>query len=75
MFCLRNKKIILFRGPGQRYLEYNGFRECMSAYFFSFPFNVTFTLFYIIMPLKYCLFGNIMENGAFAPLKQMLHSP
>ena len=25
------------------------------------------------MPLKYNIFENIMENGAFAPLEQMLH--
>ena len=27
------------------------------------------------MPLKYHVFENIMENGAFAPNEQMLHFP
>ena len=27
------------------------------------------------MPLKYNVFENIMENGVFAPLEQMLHFP
>ena len=27
------------------------------------------------MPLKYHVFENIVENGAFAPLEQMLHFP
>ena len=27
------------------------------------------------MPLKYHVFENIMENGAFALLEQMLHFP
>ena len=29
----------------------------------------------ILMPLKYHVFENIMENGAFAPKEQMLHFP
>ena len=33
------------------------------------------TLDSIIMPLKYHVFENIMENGAFAHLEQMLHFP
>ena len=33
------------------------------------------TLHSIIMPLKYHVFENIMENGAFALLEQMLHVP
>ena len=28
-----------------------------------------------LMPLKYHVFENIMENGAFALLEQMLHFP
>ena len=28
-----------------------------------------------MMPLKFHVFGNIMENGAFALLEQMLHFP
>ena len=46
-----------------------------------FPFTVkTFglnglTLYYIITPLKYQVFENIIENGAFAHLEQMLHFP
>ena len=31
------------------------------------------TFYSIIMPLKYHVFENIMENGAFAPKEQMLH--
>ena len=31
------------------------------------------TLYPIEMPLKYHVFENIMENGAFALLEQMLH--
>ena len=34
-----------------------------------------FTLYSIIMPLKYHIFENILENGAFTPLEQMLHFP
>ena len=29
----------------------------------------------LLMPLKYHVFENIMENGAFALLEQMLHFP
>ena len=41
--------------------------------------SAVLTLYSIIMPfftpLKYNVFENIMENGAFAPLEQMLHFP
>ena len=30
---------------------------------------------FLLMPLKYKVFENIMENGAFALLEQMLHFP
>ena len=33
------------------------------------------TLYSILMPLKYYVFENIMENGAFALKEQMLHFP
>ena len=35
----------------------------------------TFLTLYKVAPLKYCVFENIMENGAFAPKEQMLHFP
>ena len=31
--------------------------------------------YWVLTPLKYHVFENIMENGAFAPLEQMLHFP
>ena len=31
------------------------------------------TFYSMIRPLKYYVFGNIMENRAFAPMEQMLH--
>ena len=33
------------------------------------------TIYSIVMPLKFHVFENIMENGAFAPKEQMLHFP
>ena len=36
----------------------------------GYPF---LTLYSKIMPLKYHVFENIVENGAFAHLEQMLH--
>ena len=33
------------------------------------------TLYPIMTPLKYHVFENFMENGAFAPKEQMLHFP
>ena len=33
------------------------------------------TLYSIMTPLKYHVFENIKENGAFAPNEQMLHFP
>ena len=33
------------------------------------------TLYSIVTPMKYHEFENIMENGAFALLEQMLHFP
>ena len=33
------------------------------------------TLYSIIMPLKYQVFENIIENGAFAPKEHMVHFP
>ena len=33
------------------------------------------TLYSIMTPLKYHIFENILENGAFALLEQMLHFP
>ena len=38
-------------------------------------FFTLLTLYSIITPLKYHVFENIMEKGAFAPLEQMLHFP
>ena len=53
-------------------------------FFFVFVFSIigselihlsSLTLYTIITPLKYRVFENIMENGAFALLEQMLHFP
>ena len=33
------------------------------------------TLYSIMTPLKYHIFENILENGAFVPKEQMLHFP
>ena len=41
--------------------------------FNNFENNYYLTLYSIITPLKYHVFENIMENGAFALLEQMLH--
>ena len=30
---------------------------------------------HLVTPLKYKVYENIMKNGAFAPLEQMLHFP
>ena len=37
--------------------------------------NMHLTLYSIITPLKYHVYENIVENGAFALLEQMLHFP
>ena len=39
------------------------------------PVSKILTLYSIITPLKYHIFKNIMENGAFALLEQMLYFP
>ena len=35
----------------------------------------SFTLRCLLTPLKYQVFDNLKENGAFAPLEQVLHIP
>ena len=35
--------------------------------------TLVLTIYSMMVPLKYCVFENIMENGAFALLEQMLH--
>ena len=37
--------------------------------------HIPLTCYSIITPLKYHVFENIMENGAFALLEQLLHFP
>ena len=51
-----------------------GYRRNMQQKYVSFPPGNQAGIF-IRAPLKYNVFEIIMENGAFAPLEQMLHLP
>ena len=41
----------------------------------SIPLLTLYSIMVLLTPLKYHVFENIMENGAFAPKEQMLHFP
>ena len=60
--------LLLFIGPGREKTFLRRFTTMQDKIH-------PFTLYSILTPLKFHVFENIMENGAFAPLEQMLHFP
>ena len=53
------------------------FHPSVHIIFSCLSINPGFCIFVnpLLKPLKYHVFENVMENGAFAPKEQMLHFP